>query len=203
MKSDLRKLPAPVVSRAGGLDVCAAFAVAVTALLPGKAARGQTCGRRRRILSPLNARVWNCSSARCSRETGATLADAWDQGIAAPFNFDNARIFTRTLAGLAAPFIISPVAGLRTSVPALRAGTLRSVILQRPGKVNSPTPRGCTEPSITDSSEFKTPIAVLRGMSFSSASRLMSADFVRVSLITGIDVSVLPGFFLAIIFSRG
>jgi hypothetical protein len=32
--------------------------------------------------------------------------------MAAPFNFDKARIFTRTLAGLAAPFIISPVAGL-------------------------------------------------------------------------------------------
>jgi hypothetical protein len=31
----------------------------------------------------------------------------------------------------------------------------------------------------------------------------MSADFVRVSLITRMDVSALPGFFLAIIFSRG
>src|SRR5580704_18922416 len=107
------------------------------------------------------------------------------------------------LAGLAAPFIISPVAGLRISVPALRAGTLRRVILQRPGKVNSPTPRGCTEPNITDSSVLKTPIAVLRGMSFCSAIRLMSADFVRVSLITRMDVSALPGLFLAIIFSRG
>src|ERR1700719_2885209 len=126
-----------------------------------------------------------------------------DQDVAAPFNFDNARIFTRMLAGLAAPFIISPVAGLRMSVPALRAGTLRRVIFKRPGKVNSPTPRGCTEPSITDSSVLKTPIAVLRGMSFCSAIRLMSADFVRVSLITRMDVSALPDFFLAIIFSRG
>src|ERR1700722_8133180 len=126
-----------------------------------------------------------------------------DQDIAALFNFDNARILTRTLAGLAAPFIISPVAGLRISVPALRAGTLRSVILQRPGRVNSPTPRGCTEPNITDSSVLNTPIAVFRGMSFCSAIRLMSADFVSVSLIARMDVSALAGFFLAIIFSRG
>jgi hypothetical protein len=43
-----------------------------------------------------------------------------DQDIAALFNFDNARIFTRTLAGLAATFIISPVAGLRMSVTSLQ-----------------------------------------------------------------------------------
>jgi hypothetical protein len=34
----------------------------------------------------------------------------------------------------------------------LRAGTLRKVILKRPGKVNSPMPRELTEPNITDSS---------------------------------------------------
>jgi hypothetical protein len=37
---------------------------------------------------------------------------------AADFNFDRARILTRTLAGLAAAAIISPVAGLRMSVSA-------------------------------------------------------------------------------------
>jgi hypothetical protein len=46
-----------------------------------------------------------------------------NQPEAAVFNFDKARIFTRMLAGLAAPLTISPVAGLRTKVPALRAGT--------------------------------------------------------------------------------
>ena len=83
-----------------------------------------------------------------------------DQPEAAVFNFDKARIFTRMLAGLAAPLTISPVAGLRTKVPALRAGTLRRLTFNRPGKVNSPTPRGCTDPSNTLSSVEKTPTAV-------------------------------------------
>ena len=39
-----------------------------------------------------------------------------------------------------------PVAGLRTRVPALRAGTLRRLTFRRPGSTNSPTPRGWTEP---------------------------------------------------------
>src|SRR5580658_4479220 len=108
----------------------------------------------------------------------------------------------RLLAGFAAPFIISPVAGLRTSVPALRAGTLRSVILQSPGKVNSPTPRGCSEPNITDSSVLKTPTAVLRGRSFCSAIRLIKADLVKICLITRADVTGLLGFSLAIISPR-
>ena len=86
-----------------------------------------------------------------------------NQPEAAVFNFDKARIFTRMLAGLAAPLTISPVAGLRTKVPALRAGTLRRVTFNKPGKVNSPTPRGCTDPSNTLSSVAKTPTAVLRG----------------------------------------
>jgi hypothetical protein len=64
------------------------------------------------------------------------------QDKAADFSFDKARILTRTLAGLAAPGVISPVEGLRTSVPAFRAGTFRSVTFNRPGQVNSPTPRG-------------------------------------------------------------
>jgi len=56
--------------------------------------------------------------------TGAFLpARTTNQPEAAVFNFDKARIFTRMLAGLAALFTISPVAGLRTKVPALRAGT--------------------------------------------------------------------------------
>jgi len=105
-----------------------------------------------------------------------------NQPEAAVFNFDKARIFTRMLAGLAAPLTISPVAGLRTKVPALRAGTLRRVTFNKPGKVNSPTPRGCTDPSNTLSSVAKTPTAVLRGMSFCSAIRLMSAALVKVSL---------------------
>src|ERR1700722_6583675 len=130
---------------------------------------------------------------------GHIPADVWDQDIAAPFSFDKARIFTRTLAGLAATFIISPVAGLRISVPALRAGPLRKVIFKRPGKVNSPTPRGCSEPNITDSSVLKTPTAVLRGRSFCSAIRLIKADLVRICLITRADVTGLLGFCLAII----
>ena len=105
-----------------------------------------------------------------------------NQPEAAVFNFDKARIFTRMLAGLAAPLTISPVAGLRTKVPALRAGTLRRVTFNKPGKVNSPTPRGCTDPSNTLSSVAKTPTAVLRGMSFCSAIRLISAALVKVSL---------------------
>jgi len=105
-------------------------------------------------------------------------APTTNQPEAAVFNFDKARIFTRMLAGLAAPLTISPVAGLRTKVPALRAGTLRSVTFNRPGKVNSPTPRGCTDPSNTLSSVAKTPKAVLRGMSFWSAIRLISAALV-------------------------
>ena len=109
-------------------------------------------------------------------------APTTNQPEAAVFNFDKARIFTRMLAGLAAPLTISPVAGLRTKVPALRAGTLRSVTFNRPGKVNSPTPRGCTDPSNTLSSVAKTPKAVLRGMSFCSAIRLIRADLVKVSL---------------------
>src|SRR5271154_4979501 len=121
------------------------------------------------------------------------------QDIAAPFNFDKARIFTRTLAGLAGPFIISPVAGVRVSVPGLRAGSLRKVIFNMPGKVNSPTPRGCIDPNITDSRVLKTPIAVLRGMSFCSAIRLISADLVSVCLIARADVTGLTGFCLAII----
>ena len=67
-------------------------------------------------------------------------------GVAAVFSFDSARIFTRTLAGLAAASTNSPVAGLRTRVPALRAGTLRRLTFRRPGSTNSPTPRGWTEP---------------------------------------------------------
>ena len=105
-----------------------------------------------------------------------------NQPEAAVFNFDKARIFTRMLAGLATPLTISPVAGLRTKVPALRAGTLRRVTFNKPGKVNSPTPRGCTDPSNTLSSVAKTPKAVLRGMSFCSAIRLIRADLVKVSL---------------------
>ena len=105
-----------------------------------------------------------------------------NQPEAAVFNFDKARIFTRMLAGLATPLTISPVAGLRTKVPALRAGTLRRVTFNKPGKVNSPRPRGCTDPSNTLSSVAKTPKAVLRGMSFCSAIRLIRADLVKVSL---------------------
>ena len=89
---------------------------------------------------------------------------------------------TRTLAGLAAPLIISPVAGLRTRVPALRAGTLRRLTFSRPGKVNSPSPRGCTEPKKTFSKVEYTPAAVFRGISFSSAIRLISADSVMACL---------------------
>jgi hypothetical protein len=133
--------------------------------------------------------------ARCIRQS---FTDACDQDVAALFNFDKARTLTRTLAGLAAPFIISPVAGFRMSVPALRAGTLRKLIFKRPGKVNSPTPRGCTEPNITDSSVLKTPTAVLRGMSFCSAIRFINADLDSVCLIAGTEVTGLPGFFLAI-----
>ena len=123
-----------------------------------------------------------------ARRSGEAIArvlcppETTNQPEAAVFNFDKARIFTRMLAGLAAPFTISPVAGLRTKVPALRAGTLRRVTFNRPGKVNSPTPRGCTDPSNTLSSVAKTPTAVLRGISFCSAIRLISAALVRVSL---------------------
>ena len=67
-------------------------------------------------------------------------------------------------------------------VPALRAGTLRSVILRSPGRVNSPAPRGCTEPNSAFSRVVKTPLAVLRGISFCSEMRLIRADFVSVSL---------------------
>ena len=108
---------------------------------------------------------------------------------AAVFNFDKARIFTRMLAGLAAPLTISPVAGLRTKVPALRAGTLRRVTFNKPGNVNSPTPRGCTDPSNTLSSVAKTPTAVLRGMSFCSASRLINAALVKVSFTGRMDAA--------------
>jgi hypothetical protein len=66
--------------------------------------------------------------------------------VAAGFSFDNARIFTRTLAGFAPAFTISPVEGLRTRVPAVRAGTLRRLTFSSPGNTNSPTPRGWTEP---------------------------------------------------------
>ena len=101
---------------------------------------------------------------------------------AAVFSFDRARILTRTLAGLAAALIISPVAGLRTSVPARLAGTLRRPTFRRPGRTNSPTPRGWTEPRNRFSSVAYTPAAVFRGISFSSAMRLISADLVRVCL---------------------
>src|SRR6516165_11947065 len=67
-------------------------------------------------------------------------------GLAAVFSFDSARIFTRTLAGLAAASSIWPVEGLRMRVPALRAGTLRRLTFRRPGNTNSPAPRGWTEP---------------------------------------------------------
>lgn len=87
-----------------------------------------------------------------ARNNGAPVGrhDAFDaswrrkrcQEVAAVFSLDSARIFTRTLAGLAAAFTISPVAGLRTSVPALRAGTLRRLTFSRPGRTNSPTPLG-------------------------------------------------------------
>jgi len=70
---------------------------------------------------------------------------------AAVLSLDKARIFTRTLAGFAAPLTIWPVAGLRTRVPAFRAGTLRRDTFKSPGKMNSPTPRGCTEPRNTPS----------------------------------------------------
>jgi hypothetical protein len=106
-----------------------------------------------------------------------------DQDRAAVFSFDKARILTRTLAGLAAPAIISPVAGLRIIVPAFRAGTFRSVTFSNPGNVNSPAPRGCTDPNNTFSSVAKTPLAVSREILFSSEMRLISADFERASLI--------------------
>ena len=77
------------------------------------------------------------------------LREAMCYAAAAVFNLDSGRILTRTLAGLAAALTISPVAGLRTNVPAFRAGTLRRLTFNRPGKVNSPTPRGCTEPRNT------------------------------------------------------
>ncbi len=86
-------------------------------------------------------------------------------------------IFTRTLAGLAVPLIIYPVAGLRMSVPALRAGTLRKVIFKKAVRVNSPTPRGCSELNITDSSMLKALTTVLRGRSFCAAIKLIRADW--------------------------
>src|SRR3954452_3535288 len=67
-------------------------------------------------------------------------------GDAASFSLESARILTRTLAGFAAAGVISPVAGLRTSVPALRAGTFRRLTLRRPGSVTPPSPRGYAEP---------------------------------------------------------
>jgi hypothetical protein len=122
--------------------------------------------------------------ARLLSTTGARSALLFnaDLGEAAVFSFDKARILTRTLAVFAAPLTISPVAGLRTRVPALRAGTLRRDAFRRPGKVNSPTPRGCTDPRNTPFNVAYTAAAVLRGMSFCSAKRLMSADLVKVSL---------------------
>jgi hypothetical protein len=93
-----------------------------------------------------------------------------DQGEAAVFNFDKARIFTRMLAGFAAALTISPVAGLRTKVPAFRAGTLRRDTFRSPGRANSPTPRGCTDPRNTPSSVAYTAAAVLRGMSLRAES---------------------------------
>ncbi|MGC1860768.1 MAG: hypothetical protein WA733_06495, partial [Methylocystis sp.] len=56
-----------------------------------------------------------------SNSPSPLAAEMTNQPEAAVFNFDKARIFTRMLAGLAAPLTISPVAGLRTKVPALRA----------------------------------------------------------------------------------
>jgi hypothetical protein len=128
------------------------------------------------------AGVFSSMSHGRSKGQGLLRAGIANQREAAVFNSDRARIFTRTLAGLAALFTISPVAGLRTSVPALRAGTLRKFTFSRPGRVNSPMPRGCTDPSNTLSRLAKTPTAVLRGISFCSAIRLISADWVKVSL---------------------
>src|SRR4051794_37267020 len=91
------------------------------------------------------------------------------------------------LAGLAAPGTISPVEGLRTSVPALRAGTFCSTILKWPGKVNSPMPLGWIEPVIAFSMVASTPLAASRLRPFSSAIRLTSAVLVSASL-TGLDL---------------
>ena len=53
---------------------------------------------------------------------------------AAVLSLDRARMFTRTLAGFAAPLTIWPVAGLRTRVPAFRAGTLRETPSKAPAR---------------------------------------------------------------------
>ena len=76
------------------------------------------------------------------RQPSATTSSMALYFVAADFSLESGRILTRTLAGLAAALTISPVAGLRTKVPAFRAGTLRRVAFRRPGRVNSPTPRG-------------------------------------------------------------
>ena len=68
-----------------------------------------------------------------------------DYGVAAVFSFDNARILTRTLAGLAAAFTISPLKDFGRACQLLRAGAFRRLTFSSPGNANSPTPRGCTE----------------------------------------------------------
>src|SRR5688572_22909303 len=70
---------------------------------------------------------------------------------AASFNFFSGRTFTLTLAGLAANHCSSLVNGLMP----LRfgfAGTLTTVIFNRPGRVNAPAPFLLTEPCTAPSS---------------------------------------------------
>ena len=59
----------------------------------------------------------------CRRKANVPFCLLADQGEAAVFNFDNARIFTRTLAGLAAALTISQILRMQpevTAAPSLR-----------------------------------------------------------------------------------
>jgi len=78
-----------------------------------------------------------------------------DQPEAAVFNFDKARIFTRMLAGLRS--LDHLTGGGIADQGARPAAGLCEGSLSTGRKVNSPTPRGCTDPSNTLSSVEKTP----------------------------------------------
>ena len=135
-------------------------------------------------------------SAARGRGVGAVVGSLLrTTGSPAAFSFDRARIFTRTLAGLAAASTIWPGRrNLRMSVPALRAGTFAQTDLQKAGE--PPELRRCRGDGLNQGTGF--PVShrrrqpSSRGISFSSAIRLTSADFVRACLtgLTGAGVAL-------------
>src|SRR5574337_392203 len=122
-------------------------------------------------------------------------SDRVDQ-TAASFSFFSGRTFTFTVAGLAANTCSRPVNGFLPLRFGL-AGTFTALILNRPGRVNWPTPFLCTDASTADSRPASTALTAFASTLAWAAIWAISPDFDKASFSGFTGAAALAGAFLA------